>query len=435
MHATESGVRGLGRAFAGLVFMSVLWTGMCLGESAIGQLEGMTGQKIDRLNLSGGGMPSFQDQMAMGLAQGLVEGLVNGLFNNNNNAAAAQQAEMQRQIQELERVRAEELKRQRIQRASDARSRWDAESEKDRQKRRSLLGEPDTNIDDIADILGPDVVDLRDAKTLTPKLLREPENVGQPIFEPAPTAKVNVETPVAAPVNSGLDRFSTMVAENRDPEKLNSILVDLRSQLSKETNNMRRLLAGQQLSVKEIQDAEAEIQQAVNNAKERGISMASDWWIDMSTDKLGVALQKAGEQVADGTRTLASTQAAAITYAGGKAIGPTLDTAEALTAPAIGDKLAAAYNVAEASGFFDGVGDKVLGRYKDYLKYGKSIVESAADVTTELTNMQRIGQQTENLGRYQEAFGKMDGRMKGLVEKIHITEEQLKAVGGTAGAP
>jgi len=385
-----------------------------LGGSAIGQLETMTGTKIDRSHTKSTA-PSFGEQMAATMMESFLQGLMSSAFGND----AARQAELERQRLEAERLA--EIERQRkLEHARSERSRWDAESRESSTRRRSMLGDPSASSDVVSDILGdPDVVDLRGSKTLTPKLLREPEEktTGTPI----------TETPAANPLGGQLEEFKNMVAQNRDPAQLNTLLEDLRSQLSIETSRMKRMLDHQQFSVREIEDAGAQIQQASDNALERGVSLAADWMVDMSTDKLHATITKSLEA---GTRTIESTQAASAVYAAGKAVPPTVDAAEMLKGETVGDRLAAMYNVAEASGFFEDVADNALKRYKDYLKYGKAIVDSAVDVTTEIVNMRRIAQHEASLEAYNQAFARMEPRVRTLVEKINITREAIAAADG-----
>ncbi len=283
-------------------------------QSALGQLEGMTGQKVQRFQGSSAykyrQVPTTTsrvakparltpDQRAMGLLGGVFGGLLSQTLTAGprSGPGLAQHDEQQAQIE----ARVQQQRQEALARDQQALHSWAqdyaAQLNQQLQSQRggSLEGQAAAQSgfwDGGSHRPGGDalVVDLRDARALTPGNLKAPEPAPKPV---TPDELLRRRAEAQA-------RLQRMMAENGDLKVLGSRFYELEDELSRLKAEAARLGSDGRQLAREHEAWGAAVDRAVQNSLERGTSLLTGTLIPEGTARSLKLLQK-NPQVWNGT--------------------------------------------------------------------------------------------------------------------------------------
>ncbi len=326
--------------------------------------------------------PSQAQQLNAMVAGTLIQGFLSGLLapSSSGQDAAAAEAERQRQV-ELLRQRTEQVRGQREQR--------ERENTENLEEMRSALAEPFD--------AGATPVRLEGG---TVGLFAPPEN---PFAKPRP-----VKPPSAA-----AERLAAMAAENGDVARLQGRLADLEGQVGELRARALDLKRSSNALVRDYQDHEETVARTVEEAKERGTSMAFEGLL-----KLDAKALSALEEVRS-NKSAWNTMVAAL-RGGDAAARAALDARDTVdTGLADLRQLAQNRDLEQDLRY---LGSRLGG---PYYEYGSSIVQSAVAIRSQLQTMRSLRELKGIDARYKAELGEVSRRMAELQRPLRETREAL----------
>jgi hypothetical protein len=285
-----------------LAFVFSIFTAPLAAQSALGQLESMTGQKVQRFKSSssmyGPDALTPSQQLTVGIISGLLGSLLNPTSQPNHgpDPAAAAQAEAMRQEAEKSEQRALQAwaanysnhmnqlqDEQRQLRASENKSSDEALSSalSDVWDGGAHASQPGGLADALSD---PNVVDLRGVEDPTPSLLRSEDGAPR-------SAKVTADQ-VLKRHEEAQARLKAMMQEDRDPKQLGQRFYELENQLSCLRSEAISIGTKSQSLSHDFDTWGWQVDEAVQNSLERGTSLLTDIIIPEGTDKGFETLKK-----------------------------------------------------------------------------------------------------------------------------------------------
>lgn len=326
--------------------------------------------------------PTQAQQINAMVAGTLIQGFLSGLLapSSSGQDAAAAEAERQRQV-ELLRQRTEQVRGQREQR--------ERENTENLEEMRSALAEPFD--------AGATPVRLEGG---TVGLFAPPEN---PFAKPRPA-----RAPSAA-----AERLAAKAAENADVARLQARLADLEGKAGDLRARALDLKRSSNALVREYQDHEEAVARTVDEAKERGTSMAFEGLLKLDTKALS-ALEEVRSN-----KSAWNTMVAAL-RSGDTAARTALDARETMDT-GLADLRQLAQN-RDLKQDLQYLGSRLGG---PYYEYGSSIVESAVAIRTQLQTMRSLREMKGIDASYRAELGEVSRQLAELQRPLRDTREAL----------